>query len=66
MNYYNKIKEELINNEVYKKVKVYSKNKSDLKLSFSSFTFPHQLVRLILAEQIYRVFKINNNEEYHK
>ena len=42
------------------------KNKSDLKLSFSSFTFPHQLVRLILAEQIYRAFKINNNEEYHK
>lgn len=42
------------------------KNISDLKLSFSSFTFPHQLMRLILCEQIYRAFKINNNEEYHK
>ena len=39
---------------------------SDFKLSFSAFTFPHQLVRLILAEQIYRTFKINANEEYHK
>lgn len=39
---------------------------SDLKLSFSSFTFPHQLMRLILVEQVYRAFKINNNEEYHK
>ena len=41
-------------------------NVGDFKLSFSSFTFPHQLMRLILAEQIYRAFKINNNEEYHK
>lgn len=39
---------------------------SDFKLSFSSFTFPHQLMRLILAEQVYRAFKINSNEEYHK
>ena len=42
------------------------KSRSDLKLSFSSFTFPHQLMRLILAEQVYRAFKINSNEEYHK
>ena len=42
------------------------KNLSNYKLSFSKMTFPHQLFRLILLEQIYRVFKINNNEEYHK
>ena len=42
------------------------KNMSDYKLSFSKMTFPHQLMRLILLEQIYRAFKINSNEEYHK
>jgi len=42
------------------------KKKSDFRLSFSSFTFPHQLMRLVLTEQIYRAFKINANEEYHK
>ena len=42
------------------------KNLSNFKLSFSKMTFPHQLFRLILLEQIYRAFKINNNEEYHK
>ena len=42
------------------------KNISDYKLSFSKFTFPHQLFRLILLEQIYRSFKILNNETYHK
>lgn len=39
---------------------------SNFKLSFSKMTFPHQLFRVILMEQIYRAFKINNNEEYHK
>lgn len=42
------------------------KNKADLKLSFSRLTFPHQLFRVILLEQIYRLFKIINNESYHK
>ena len=42
------------------------KDKSNLLLSFSKFTFPHGLFRGILLEQIYRSFKINNNEKYHK
>ncbi len=41
-------------------------NKADYRLSFSKFTFPHKLMKLILLEQIYRAFKINNNESYHK
>ena len=42
------------------------KAKSNYKLSFSSLTFPHGLFRGILLEQIYRSFKILNNESYHK
>lgn len=35
-------------------------------ISFGAFTYPHQLMKLILVEQIYRSFRINNNEPYHK
>lgn len=40
--------------------------KSNFSLSFSKLTFPHQLFRVILLEQIYRSYKIQNNENYHK
>ncbi|MBQ6494459.1 MAG: 23S rRNA (pseudouridine(1915)-N(3))-methyltransferase RlmH [Bacilli bacterium] len=42
------------------------KDISNYRLSFSKMTFPHQLFRIILLEQIYRSFKIINNESYHK
>ena len=41
-------------------------NKADKKISFSKMTFPHQLFRIMLLEQIYSSFKIINNETYHK
>lgn len=40
--------------------------RSNYHLSFSEFTFPHQLMRLVLIEQIYRALTIINNKEYHK
>lgn len=42
------------------------KSLSNYNLSFSKMTFPHQLFRIILLEQIYRAFKILHNESYHK
>jgi len=41
-------------------------SRADYKLSFSKMTFPHQLMRVILLEQIYRAYRIINNEPYHK
>ena len=41
-------------------------SRADEKLSFSLMTFPHQLMRVILSEQIYRSYRIRNHEPYHK
>lgn len=41
-------------------------SRSDYHLSFSRMTFPHQMMRVILLEQVYRAIKINKNEPYHK
>lgn len=41
------------------------KKRSNLSITFSKLTFPHQLIRMFLCEQIYRSFKIINNESYH-
>lgn len=42
------------------------KKASDMRISFGKITLPHQLMRVVLTEQIYRAFKINANENYHK
>ncbi len=42
------------------------RGKADFLLSMSSMTFPHQMARLMLIEQVYRAFRIINNEPYHK
>lgn len=42
------------------------KEKSNFKLSFSKMTFPHQLFRILLLEQLFRSYKILNHEKYHK
>lgn len=42
------------------------KDKGDFKLSFGKITLPHQLMRVVLLEQIYRAFSILNNSKYHK
>ncbi len=42
------------------------RNRADVRICFSKMTFPHQMMRVILLEQVYRAFKIMKNEPYHK
>lgn len=42
------------------------KSRADMRMSLSAMTMPHRLARLVTEEQIYRAFKINSNETYHK
>ena len=42
------------------------KSRANLKLSMSKMTFPHQMARMILSEQVYRAFEISSNGKYHK
>lgn len=42
------------------------KSRADFKLSMSKMTFPHQMARMVLSEQIYRAFEISTNGKYHK
>ena len=42
------------------------KSRADFRLSMSKMTFPHQMARMILSEQIYRAFEISSNGKYHK
>ena len=41
-------------------------SRADMRLSFSKMTFPHQMMRVILLEQVYRAYRIMNHEPYHK
>ena len=41
-------------------------NSVNEKICFTKMTFPHQLIRIFLLEQLFRAFKISNNESYHK
>ena len=65
-----KVKEKYIREgiaEFSKRLSKYTKFEIiDYRLCFSKMTFPHQLMRLILSEQIYRWISINNNIKYHK